>query len=196
MLKMKKLSKKSTIIGLAMLLLLTGGASAYYVKSHDSKAVIYPKVAQHSSTKKKSPTPAKNETVTPVTKKQANPAPTPSNQPPGATVIITHVEQTGNSIAIGAYADQQPAGTCTVTFTHGADVVTKNVTSYVDASGKSICDFPSDVRCVDTGSGTTACKDPFIKRSDFPVAGQWQVIVRFTASAISGQSAAQTITIT
>jgi hypothetical protein len=196
MLKITKLSKKSLIIGSVATLLLVGGASAYFATRPDeSHADVTQNVSdQNSANKTKASTGNAQQKTTETG--NSNTTTTPTNPSPQVTVTITAASQAGNAITIAAYSNYSQAGTCTVNFRHGSEVVTKSVPSYLDASGKNICDFPSDVRCVDTGSGTEACHDPFIKRSDFSVAGQWEVTVSFTASGVSGQSAAQTITIT
>lgn len=202
--KFSKISSKTVAMGAIAVLVLAGLVGAMVARSRDYDATPNnTQTADQANDPDNGASPI-DEVDAEDSKEAAadsakSPTPAPASKPSTPvsknTVTIEHVEQAGTAVTIGAYSDFPSAGTCTVTFKQGSSTVTKSVSSYVNAAKKNICDFPSDTRCVDTGGGTVACKDPFIKRSEFPAAGQWQATVSFSGGGQSGQSAAKTFTL-
>lgn len=95
----------------------------------------------------------------------------------GASVIITDAGQYDNVIEVRAFMpDHYEDGICTIVFTQNSQTISKETPAYRDAS-------------------TTICTNPLIKRSEFPTAGKWQVIVKYKSPGASGQSDQQTLTI-
>jgi len=73
-------------------------------------------------------------------------------------------------------SNQYKDGTCTTTLTKGSLKVSKETKAYKDAT-------------------TTICTNPLIDRSELKQAGDWQVVVKYTAGNISGESKPQTVKI-
>lgn len=92
-------------------------------------------------------------------------------------VLITDASQYGNAIEVRAFVPNYfKDGTCTVVFTKGTDKIEKITPAYRDSS-------------------TTVCTNPKIDRGEFPVSGDWKVVVIYTSSDVSGMSQTQTIKI-
>jgi hypothetical protein len=94
-----------------------------------------------------------------------------------ATVIITDAAQYDDVIEVRSFiSNHYEDGTCTITFTLGQKTVTKETPAYKDIS-------------------TTICTNPLFQRSEFSVAGQWQMTVSYKSTGASGSSAPRVVTI-
>ncbi len=93
------------------------------------------------------------------------------------SVIITDAGQYDDKIEVRAFIpDYYQDGTCKITITKDSYTVSKSTPAYHDVS-------------------TTICTNPLFSRSEFPVSGQWQVVVTYTAAGAKGTSAPKNITI-
>lgn len=91
------------------------------------------------------------------------------------SVIITDAGQYGDKIEVRSFIpDYYQDGTCTITFTQDALKITKETPAYKDIT-------------------TTVCTNPLFNRSDFPVGGEWQVVVSYKAPNAQGVSSPQSV---
>lgn len=92
-------------------------------------------------------------------------------------VVIVDASQYDNIVEIRSFAQGvYNNGLCTIRFTKNTNIVEKKAPAFPDAA-------------------TTVCTNPEIQRSEFSEPGEWQVVVSFNASGVSGSSAPQKITI-
>lgn len=97
-----------------------------------------------------------------------------SNQ---ATVVITDAGQYDDVVEVRAFvSNHYQDGQCTFTLTKNNLVVKKTTTAFRDVS-------------------TTICTNPLFNRNEFAQAGDWQIVVTYTADNVSGTSKPQPITI-
>ena len=112
--------------------------------------------------------------------KKDNSEQSPGQQPASssnATIIITDAGQYDNVVEVRAFvSNRYQDGTCKITLTKNGLTVSKTTEAYKDAT-------------------TTICTNPLFDRSEFKQAGDWQVIVEYTAGNISGKSKPQTVKI-
>ena len=104
-------------------------------------------------------------------------SPTPST----AQVVVTdasYQQFDGNVVEIRAYIANiyEDGGQCTATLTLNGQAVTQTSTGFKDVK-------------------TTQCPTISIPRTNFPLAGNWQVIVKYTSTAVTGQSNPQTVVV-
>jgi hypothetical protein len=93
------------------------------------------------------------------------------------SVIITDAAQYSDKIEVRSFIPNYlQDGTCIITFKKDTQTLTKTTRAYRDIS-------------------TTICTTPVIKRSEFPVSGDWQVSVSYQSQDAEGVSDLQTITI-
>lgn len=105
------------------------------------------------------------------------------DEPTGVTpvksvrVIIVDAAQYENVIEVRSFTEGlHSKGSCTTRFTKGSLVIEKTSPAYPDAS-------------------STICNNPNVQRSEFSEPGEWQVVVKFSASGSYGISNPQTITL-
>lgn len=92
-------------------------------------------------------------------------------------VLITDAGQYGDIVEIRALiSNYYQTGTCTHTLTKDNHSIVKTVPANPDIS-------------------TTICGNTSIKRSEFPTAGDWTLVVNYTSSDATGQSSQQKVTI-
>lgn len=102
---------------------------------------------------------------------------TPTPLSKSATVIITDAAQYDDIVEVRSYiSDHYEDGTCTISFSKGSEIITKQTPAYRDAT-------------------TTICTNPLIKASEFPSIGEWSVTVSYEAADTKGTSVSQNISI-
>ena len=173
--------KKPLIVSIIILVLVGGGFFAYkhfWQKKTSSTVYNPPTQEEKQSGDKIKPEVVKRQEQEDAQKKDntsnSTSTDTTSNN---AEVIITDAAQYGNIIEVRSFvANKYQDGTCKITFTKGELVVSKETKAYKDAT-------------------TTICTNPLIERSEFKQAGDWQVVVQYTAGTTTGKSKPQTVKI-
>lgn len=167
---MKKSMKKPLIITVVVLLLAGGAFGLYTLLTKDSEG------ARTSTTQPPSPfgvnyDPPSEEEQEAGDKQKEKIVESESNKPPSsATVVIIDAGQYDGQVEVRSFVSNViQSGTCTVTFTKGNAVVTRQVEATKDAT-------------------TTLCSNVSIPRSEFDSSGTWKLTVNYASSAISGQA--------
>lgn len=174
-------SKKPIILFLVILMLVGGSYFAYkhyFQKKNSSTVYTPPTQEEKQSGNEIKPEVVKRQEQEDAQKKDSTNNSTttdPTNN--NAEVIITDAAQYNNVIEVRSFvANKYQDGTCKITLTKGELVVSKETKAYKDAT-------------------TTICTNPLIDRSEFKQAGDWQVIVQYTAGTTTGSSKPQTVKI-
>lgn len=174
----RHISHKLLLLG--GLLIAIAGASAYYYLNRDASNQPYPNNTADINLNPPTDEEAqagdavkddldKNDATTEQAENNA--------QTKTASVIITDAGQYDDVIEVRSFiSNSYQDGTCTITLSQGTKKVSKETAAYSDAS-------------------TTICTNPLFKRSEFTSGGQWQVVVSYKATGISGQSEPLSITI-
>lgn len=93
------------------------------------------------------------------------------------TIVISDASQYDNVVEVRSFIHNHiQEGICTFAFRKGNHLVKKEMPAFPDAS-------------------TTICNNPNIARSEFPVTGDWELIVSYSSTDATGQSSAQTVRI-
>ena len=178
----KNRTKKLLMILVVILLIVAGVFFAYKHFYQKKNNTVYspPTAEEKQSGDDIKPEVVKRQEQEDAQKKD-NPELTQNNQTnspsSSAEVIITDAAQYNNVIEVRSFvSNQYKDGTCTITLTKGSLKVSKETKAYKDAT-------------------TTICTNPLIDRSEFKQAGDWQVVVKYTAGEISGESKPQTVKI-
>jgi|GEM_PF-391208 len=191
--KTRKTSKKLFIIGIIVgILLLLGGATAYFYKTHSNlfgwqpfpepttSGINYNKPTEDQT---KAGDAAKQNTATqgtfkPTTGSGSDQPPTPTPQPNGKStvnVIITAANQNGSLLQIRSLISTVTnSGTCTLTLTRQGGTVTKTA-------------------AIQAQSTTSTCQGFDISTSEV-TSGVWQLSLHFENSTLVG-GASQTVTV-
>ncbi len=172
--KIKSKSKKSLFIIIILCLAVIAGASiSWWMLSKDKY--------QTSNTDGKYSPPTDQEQRAGDSQKEQvleqerarNNTPEPSNQV--VSVVITDAGQYGDMIEVRSFIpNHYEDGDCIITFTQGNTKIEKTTTAYRDVS-------------------TTICKNPLIKRSEFPTSGDWEVTVSYKTNTVRGVSESRII---
>jgi hypothetical protein len=101
--------------------------------------------------------------------------PKPANSPAGdAQVVLVDANQYGNIVEARAYVANkyEDDGSCTLTLTHGSEVITKTTKSFKDAK-------------------TTQCTPFSVDRSELKGSGSWTAKINYKSEASTGESRTQ-----
>lgn len=173
---MKRISKKSLVVGfVALAVLLAAGAGfVYWKKQHKSVAPLTPNAVTPTSSdtipgpteeEKQATEEHKDDVV-----KQQEIENNPSSGQKSVAPIITSASQGGASAYVsGIFED---GGTCTFTFTKGSLRITKSVGAFGNVS-------------------TTNCTNVSMSRSEFAEAGTWSLTVTYSSPKAQGTSQAK-----
>ncbi len=100
-----------------------------------------------------------------------------SDQKQSANVIIVDADQYDDVVEVRAFiSDHVQDGTCFYRFTRNNQLVEKSLPAHADAS-------------------TTICPNLEVDRTEFPTAGDWQLVVTYESDNAKGSSETKTITI-
>lgn len=168
------ISKPRIIIGLLVVVLLAGGAIAYYQSSDKPAAVPRDDSNIDFSPATESEKQDSEERKEDTAKKEENtPTPTPSAN--SVTPIIVDASQYANMIEVRSYVPDvyEDGGTCTFVFSKGSLQFTKE-----SAAAK--------------GATTTTCTNISVGRDEFSAAGQWSVITTYSSPTAQGNSQPKT----
>lgn len=173
--------KKSLVVFIAILVLVGGGLFAYkhfwQKKSNNTTYDPPTQEEKQSGNEIKSEVVKRQEQEDAQKKDSASNSTTTDSTNNSAEVIITDAAQYDDIIEVRAFvANKYQDGKCAITLTKGSLTVSKETKAYKDAT-------------------TTICTNPLFDRSEFKQAGDWQVIVEYTAGNISGKSKPQTVKI-
>lgn len=182
--KMLKLSKKSILIIVPLLVLGAAGATYSYVRSADptkpsiaenepanTNDINYdpPTEEEQAAGDKRKEEIAKEEQARQESQNQTDKK--------EVAVIITDAGQYDDIIEVRSFVpNHYQDGTCSITFSKNSQTIVKKVPARKDVS-------------------TTICMNPLVKRTEFPGAGSWQVKVSYDASGAKGASETRTINI-
>lgn len=169
----RRTGKKNTLITLLLLSLVLAVGVVYWVYPYgqkEDKGTSYEEPTQEEVTA------GDDQKIRNIQDEEQRNDPENQNKQT-ANVIITDAGQYDDIIEVRAFIpDHYQDGTCTITFTQGSQTITKDTPAYRDVS-------------------TTICTNPLFNRLEFPSAGQWQLVVRYSSAGASGQSDQQTVTI-
>ena len=176
----RKPSKKTLLlVGLAVILVCGGAASAYAIKK--SRNSVTPMATGDENEINYGP-PTDEEKKAGDDQKDKNIAEEEKrNQPTtglkNVAVFVTDADQYEDVVEVRSFIpDHYEDGDCTITFTKGSDVVSKTTSAYRDAS-------------------TTICTNPLFERSEFSSAGNWSLVVTYKAAGATGKSEAKDVKI-
>ena len=179
----KNITKKSLIITAVSLLVVAGFGVWYTRQNNQSSDANDTQTTPAAETNDAKP-PTEEEQKSGDRKKEEivkenenTPATQPSNNTQNATVIITGVDQSSNTIQIRSFVPNVLRdGTCTFKLTKGSTTITKQMPAYADASA-------------------TVCTNPQISRSEFSSGGSWNLVITFESGNIKGQSETKAVVI-
>lgn len=171
-------SKLLLILLIAVLLLAVAGFFTYkhYFQKKNSNTVYAPPTQEEKQSGNEiKPEVVKRQEQEDAQKKDNTNSSDPTSD--SAEIIITDATQYDNVIEVRSFiANKYQDGTCKTTFTKGSLTVSKETKAYKDAT-------------------TTICTNPLIDRLEFKQAGEWQVVVEYTAGNVFGRSQPQTVKI-
>lgn len=189
--KQKSSKKKLVIIIAAAVLLVGGGATAYTLYNNAKNKADAPRGMndvdyspatdtekqegeQHKTTDTTTPgAPSDQKPTTPTDGNQ-----TPPSQTQTITVVVTRVNQSGQTVSIRANIEGTTTGTCHVTFARtGQSNVTKT--------------FP-----VSFEATTSQCQGADIPVSDFPMGGTWSLSLTVTNGSQTSNTATGSVNVT
>jgi hypothetical protein len=170
--------KKLLLIAIPLIILLGGGAVYAYQKKHTEKPADPVSTQQYSGTtdQEKDATESRKQQLIEENNKKTTPDTNTGVKP--VAPVITTANQNGQDITITAYTPGvfENGGTCTLTATNGSSKVIKTSEAFANAT-------------------TTDCAPFFMKRTDFPTVGSWQLVVNYHSSKAEGNSATKVLTV-
>jgi hypothetical protein len=179
--KIKKNSKRVTIIIIvAFLLLSTAAAGLFFYLQPKRIAVTHTESARPvNHINYDGPTDEEQAAGDQQKEDNIKRDETPSQPSSHATVVIADASQYGSVIEVRGYVSSviEDGGQCSATFTHGATSFTVSGSATKDAK-------------------TTQCSPLSAQRSQFLVAGSWSVVLTYTSSSTTGASSSYSLEIT
>ena len=177
MLSKIKNHKKALVITATTVILLSGGTFAYYASSTD-KNTDNPSEASVDD----NATPAAENTESPDQAKAKIAGESEKSQSQAGVKnvepSITFAGERNGNIEVRSYVAgiYESNGTCTITFTKGGHKVSRSVDGVKDAT-------------------YTLCPRVVINRDDFPVSGDWTLVVSYSSPSANGKSESRIIKI-
>ncbi len=175
----KKSTTKKTYIIIAAALLIVSGCGFYaYKRSQQQPAPASVKTYPGPTEEEKQEAQNNKEALIKSNEERTTPQTNPDGQKKSVTPVVTSAYQVDANITITAYTPGifENGGTCTMKATKSGQEVTKTSEAFANAT-------------------TTDCAPFLLKKADFPLVGDWSVVVSYSSPTAEGVSQSKTLTL-